>query len=473
MKKYSLFALILCSLFASDEISIKETTIEVKGKKEVRPAIEGRTEWNVGDTFNVTLVNDLGNLSSLHFQGLISPNSTDGTPYLTEAPLGADRKVTYSFPLTQAGTYFFVASFGLQQQSLLAAPLIVLDPLDTRKQVLMLLEDFSFKQGGEIWQDLRNHVYDRSPRQNSTTKTVLSEIEYDAYLTNKRSLENPEVIEVPQGVPVRLRIMNASSMTNFFINTGTLTGTVLAVDAQDIEPVQDSLFEIAPGQRLDLEITLSEAGAFPILGEAEGTDKQTGLILKTRGAVIPIIPSRLTSPQGRPITLKNEFRYIPKNPLPAKSPNRSFALKLQGDTFHYVWSINGLSWPKVTPLPVKMGERIEMVIDNQSQVTQVISLHGHTFQIVNIDGTVINGALRDTLYILPQQAITIQFDANNRGIWPLSSTQLFHRWGGMMTYILYEDFKPLYFTDGIQNSYYYRYSGRPLSPGEALEIPDS
>lgn len=462
MRKYLLLTLFISSLYAVDEIALKKSTLEIKGKKVSHYAFEGRTTWNVGDTFNITLANDLDILSSVHFQGLPCPNTADGTPYLTTAPLSPDKTMSYSFPLRNPGTYYFVGSFGLQQQSLLTAPLIVLDPQDTRQQVVMLLEDFSFTPPELIWQNLRTHLEDRAPRQNTLTKTVLSEIAYDAYLTNKKMLENPDIIDVQIGLPIRLRIINASSMSDFFINTGNLQATVLAVDAQEVNPIQDTLFEIAPGQRLDLEIIIpQDGGAFPIFAEAQGTNQQTGLILRSPNASLPSVSSLSANPQGRQITLKNEFRYLPKNPLILKTPNRLFSLKIEGDTFHYNWSINGISWPnKASPLPVKLGDRVEITLDNQSQVLQSFSLHGHTFQITNINGTAVSGALRNTLYILPQEVITIQFDANNPGIWPLASTQLYHRWGGLMTYIMYEGFIPRYFTDEVQSAYFNRYGGR-------------
>jgi FtsP/CotA-like multicopper oxidase with cupredoxin domain len=472
MKHYILLALLASSLWGIDEISIRNQTMEIKGQKLSRYAIDGRSLWNVGDTLNLNIANDLGMLTALHFQGLPCPNQVNGTPYLTGAPITPDQTQKVSLTLTNPGSYFFVGSFGLQQQNLLTSPLVVLDPQDNRQQVIMLLEDFSFKQPGEIWQNLREHVYDKAPRENTMSKVVLSEIKYDAYLTNKCSLENPYSVDVQEGLPVRVRIMNASSMTPFFISTGALTATVLAVDAQDVAPVQGTLFEMAPGQRLDLELPIPLGKkSYPILAEAQGTNQQTGLILHVEGAPIPRLSSTVANPQGRSITFNSEFLYSAVNPLPPKTPDRKFSLRLGGDTFHYVWSINGVSWPKVFPLPVKLGERVEITFSNESQVIQTLSLHGHIFQIMNISGTPLKGAMRDTLYILPQATVTIQFDANNPGVWPLTSQNLYHRWGGLMTEIFYEGFKPRYFTDTVQEAYYNRYGGREMSKDQSLESP--
>lgn len=44
----------------------------------------------------------------------------------------------------------------------------------------------------------------------------LNDIEFDAYLANYRTLEDPEVHAVERGGRVRLRLINASAGTNYF-----------------------------------------------------------------------------------------------------------------------------------------------------------------------------------------------------------------------------------------------------------------
>ena len=42
-------------------------------------------------------------------------------------------------------------------------------------------------------------------------------------------------------------------------------------------------------------------------------------------------------------------------------------------------------------------------------------LHGHQFQVTNINGVDIPGAVRDTVLIPPMSMVTIAFDADNPG----------------------------------------------------------
>jgi len=45
-------------------------------------------------------------------------------------------------------------------------------------------------------------------------------------------------------------------------------------------------------------------------------------------------------------------------------------------------------------------------------------LHGHEFQVVEINGQRFAGAVRDTVLVPPSGRIVVAFDANNPGWWP-------------------------------------------------------
>jgi FtsP/CotA-like multicopper oxidase with cupredoxin domain len=65
-------------------------------------------------------------------------------------------------------------------------------------------------------------------------------------------------------------------------------------------------------------------------------------------------------------------------------------------------------------------------------------LHGHDFQVVEIDGKPVSGALRDTLLVPPRSAIKVDFDANNPGLWAFHCHILYHLATGMFTVLKYE-----------------------------------
>ena len=69
-----------------------------------------------------------------------------------------------------------------------------------------------------------------------------------------------------------------------------------------------------------------------------------------------------------------------------------------------------------------------------------IHLHGHTFQVVAIDGRRIQGATRDTVLVMPMKGrVRIAFDADNPGRWAFHCHNLYHMVTGMMMEFRYRD----------------------------------
>lgn len=269
----------------------------------------------------------------------------------------------------------------------------------------------------------------------------LNDVKYDAYLTNYRTLKDPETIEVRSGTKVRLRLINGSSASNFFIDLGHLTGQAIAVDGNRIQPLEGSQFELADAQRIDIIVKIpSEGGAFPILAQAEGTDKQTGLILVTKGVKAPEVSEKAAKTAG-PLTNAQEGKLRALYPLPPKKIDKRLDVELGGDMSTYTWTINGQSWPETTPLVVEKGQRVEIIFSNSSNMAHPMHLHGHVFQVTAIDGKPIAGAMRDTVLVMPHKTLSIQFDADNPGVWPLHCHILYHNVAGMFTVVRYSDFQ--------------------------------
>src|SRR3546814_16231210 len=52
----------------------------------------------------------------------------------------------------------------------------------------------------------------------------INDIAYDAYVSNALTPDDPEVVKVERGVPVRLRLINGATATAFWVTPGALTG---------------------------------------------------------------------------------------------------------------------------------------------------------------------------------------------------------------------------------------------------------
>jgi FtsP/CotA-like multicopper oxidase with cupredoxin domain len=104
----------------------------------------------------------------------------------------------------------------------------------------------------------------------------------------------------------------------------------------------------------------------------------------------------------------------------------------------YSWSLNDVVWtPETPPLPVAQGERVEILFVNQTPMPHPMHLHGHEFQVVEINEQKLSGAVRDTVLVPPGHRVLIAFDANNPGTWALHCHLLYHLATGMFTTLRY------------------------------------
>jgi len=272
-------------------------------------------------------------------------------------------------------------------------------------------------------------------------KADLTDVQYDALLANRRPLSDPEVVQVTSGEVVRLRIINMTSASNLFLSTGRLAAVAIAVDGEDIVPLPGLRFELGVAQRIDLRVEIPRGeDAYPIIAQAEGTDMLAGVVLATARAAVPALSSRASKPTGA-LTNGQESRLRAARPLARKRVDRRLSLTLGGDMAAYVWSLNDQVWPKITPLEIKQGERVELSLVNRTLMTHPMHLHGHVFQVTEIGGARVQGAKRDTVMVIPQQTVKVEFDALYPGYWMVHCHLLYHQAAGMMTVLHYQGFE--------------------------------
>ena len=263
----------------------------------------------------------------------------------------------------------------------------------------------------------------------------INDIEYDAYLANDRTLDDPEVVAIEKNARVRLRIINGATATAFTIDLGEVDGTLVAVDGENVEPVVARRFPITMGQRLDIRLTAPRGlGAFPIVALREGAPQRTGIILKPTGKHVAKIP--VTGKDTGPLLdLALESRLRAMAPLPVRDETRRHDVALTGGMAGYTWGMAADS-----SIGVSKGDRIELRIRNQTMMAHPIHLHGHHFQVVGIgDQPRFSGAVRDTVLLPPNGTVTVAVDADNPGQWAFHCHHLYHMAAGMMTTFGYAD----------------------------------
>ncbi|MPZ31529.1 MAG: multicopper oxidase domain-containing protein [Rhodospirillales bacterium] len=445
--------------------------IEVDGKPATRyGAFQPSGAWGItldeGDTFDVRLENGLDVLSGLHWHGLNPPWRQDGVPYISGPPIAPGKFTDYSFPALPAGTRWMHSHFGLQEQNLLAAPLIVRERSAIEsglQEVVVLLEDFSWTKPRQIFEELRKPkpMAAMGNMSGGMTGSVtgmsrsgmnmpgmnmppgggmdLNDVTYDAFLANDRTLADPQVFDVEKGAGVRLRIINAAASTNFMIELGNVEGTVLTVDGNPVVPLKVRQFPLAIAQRVDIAVRLpADGSALPVLARGEGLAKQTGVVLRPRGA--PVTKIAETAEVAAPaLGLMDEMKLRAAQPLPSRRIDRSVPVDLTGTMSGYVWgmAVHGM---EAVPVGVEKGERVELVMRNTTMMAHPMHLHGHSFQITEINGQAFAGAVRDVVLVPPRTTVKVVFDADNPGLWAYHCHNLYHMAAGMFATVVYRGF---------------------------------
>ena len=306
---------------------------------------------DVDNPFRVRVENDIDQPSLIHWHGLTPPWRQDGVPGISGPPIPPGASAEYDFPLRFGGTFWMHSHQGLQEQLLMAAPLIIRDQRDRpdQQEVVVMLADFSFTPPEQIFEDLRKTApmagrsADAAPasmskmgKADAAAAPDLNDVKYDAFLANDRTLADPERIKVEPGGRVLLRIINSSSMSAYHIDLAQLDSELIAVDGFEVAPVPGRSFPIAVAQRLDIRVSVpGGAGAYPVLAVVEGERRQTGIVLVAATGAISRIPD-LAEASSPPLTLDLESRLRAAQPLAPRKADRVHTLNLTGEMAGYV-----------------------------------------------------------------------------------------------------------------------------------------
>lgn len=391
--------------------------------------------------FVVDLLNDSGQDTIIHWHGQTPPWKEDGFPWEQTPDIPAGKQQQYDYqPI--AGTFWMHSHHALQEQALMAAPLIVYSEADMREdrqEIVLMLHDFSFSTPKELFAKLTSMPsLNQAPQigMEQGKKPDLNDIRYDAYLANDRTLADPEVVRVDKRGRVRLRVINGAAATQFWLNLGELTGSVVAADGHPVRPVAGKMFPISMAQRLDILLDLPDSGMFPIIAQVEGLRLRTGIVLKVATSSVPRLTDDALS-DAPPVVLSLERQLSAVHALTLRDADVTHSIVMDGKMMPYQWSLNGQYWPNVTPLMINAGQRVVVKMINNSAMAHPMHLHGHTFQVIELDGKPFSGARRDTIMVSANGSVTIAFDADNPGRWALHCHNLYHMEAGMLTELRY------------------------------------
>ena len=164
---------------------------------------------------------------------------------------------------------------------------------------------------------------------------------------------------------------------------------------------------IKPGKRYIYEFTLHQAGTY-FYHSHMAMQEMMGML----GAFIMHPKEPYRPPVDKDfVLLLQEYAVLPNNVVP-NSMNMEFN-----------WlTMNGKVGPAITPLIVRLGDRVRIRLINLGMDHHPIHLHGHTFQVTGTEGGRVPESAwypGNTMLLGVAQARDIEFVANNPGSWML------------------------------------------------------
>jgi FtsP/CotA-like multicopper oxidase with cupredoxin domain len=437
-------------------LRVDTRVLDVKGKAAKVYGILGPSgrpglELMLGEGFNASVSNALSEETLIHWHGLTPPIAMDGVPMLSGPALAAGETRDYVFNNKRSGTHWMHSHVGLQEQNLLAAPLIVRETTENlfdEQEHVVMLHDFTFRDPKEILAELQAgggghaaHAGHDMTKMTDTKGTAAmavmpNDIAYDAMLANDRTLDDPQVVRAEKGGRFRLRIINGAAASNVWIDLGQLDGSLIAVDGNAVLPIKGSRFPLAVAQRADIRINLPQgSGAWPVLFQMEGSALRAGVILVSGDGAVAKLSDQGEAGGLLDLALEQTLRAVAE--LPDEPVVRTEMVMLTGGGADYVWGLNDSSAMHNVLFRVREGERIEVMMHNMTNMAHPMHLHGHYFRVVGVGNKRFEGAIRDTVLVPVGETVTIRFDADNPGTWAFHCHHVYHMNSGMMGAIAY------------------------------------
>jgi FtsP/CotA-like multicopper oxidase with cupredoxin domain len=379
----------------------------------------------LGDTLRVRFTNRLPQATTIHWHGVRVPNAMDGVPHVTQPPVEPGGSFTYEFTPKDAGTFWFhphVRSSEQVERGLYGV-LIVEDPRPPpyTRDVVWVLDDWLL--------DETRQIFDRF----NTPHDLMHDGRWGNFVTVNGRTDS--ALEARGGERIRLRLLNASNGRIYAPEFAGLDPQIIAVDGLYLaRPIPLGRFELAPGNRLDLDITLpagpqSRALAAVDRFYAERPNHLANVVID--GAAAGAAPS-FPSPARARVPTWSAGQEIP--------PTKEIRIDARrGGSYGIEWTFNGVAFtghehhgPPL--LTLQRGAWVRLRFVNDSFRLHPIHLHGMFFRLLARNGVAVDEPFfRDTVLMHSKETIDIGLVPLDAGKWMMHCHILEHAEAGMMT----------------------------------------
>ena len=271
-----------------------------------------------GQTVRLNVVNDLDEDSSIHWHGVLVPPQFDGVPGVSFPGIKPRSSYLYEFPVRQSGTYWYHSHSGFQEQLGHYGPIVIdpagPDPIQSDREHVLVLADHSQLSPDAIFrrikvdpghfnfqrqtlagllsgrdQKLKDRLDWGRMRMDPTDVSDVTGAAY-TYIVNGHGPRDNWTALFKPGERVRLRIINASSMTNFNVRIPGLRLSIVQADGQNVHPVEVEEFQIGVAETYDAIVTPAEDKAYTIVAEAVDRSGMARATLAPRAGMAGEVP---------------------------------------------------------------------------------------------------------------------------------------------------------------------------------------
>ena len=121
-------------------------------------------------------------------------------------------------------------------------------------------------------------------------------------------------------------------------------------------------------------------------------------------------------------------------PLDPRGPGREIELHLTGNMERYMWSFDGQKFSDSRPLHFRHGERLRVVLVNDTMMPHPIHLHGMWSELESPQGKF--QVRKHTIMVQPAQRVSYLVNADAPGHWAYHCHLLYHMEAGMFRQVV-------------------------------------
>jgi CopA family copper-resistance protein len=180
-------------------------------------------------------------------------------------------------------------------------------------------------------------------------------------------------------------------------------------------------------------------GAMPGMDHGGGAGMQTDASAeKLKGTVgvdnVAMMPTERLDhagegiPRGRRVLTYKDLRAT-RPGLDRRPPSREIVLHLTGNMERFIWGFDGKKFSEAGPIPMKLGERLRIVLINDTMMEHPIHLHGLWSELENGNDEL--RPYKHTINVKPGERVSYLVSADTPGRWAFHCHLLYHMEMGM------------------------------------------